>query len=404
VSLLLTPQDMGYLRRESARSPMHFLSVMLLESGEPVTIEQLRERVQARLPGIPALRHRLYEPWRGIGRARWVDDPTFDLEAHVRSIDLPTDRDGLCRAASDLGTRLMDRRRPLWQLLLGPPLEDGAQPLLFVGHHALFDGIFSNHAFDVLLGPEPVAPVHLAAPAPTIAERAGDAAAAIGTAVAFRFRRGSEAQPPAANETVLAGPVGPNRAMVGCSIPIASMRTVQSALGGTLYDQYVSMAAGGIRKLLLHRGADPGARPVIAMIPRDTRSDAERTTQGSRTASMLIELPLAVDDAAARLRAVTAATTAAKLGTESHGTLGWRWDVTTTGVTYPQMSLGGRRVVNGYFVVPLQGENRVAITGVRLSDVYAISITVDADAVPDVDVLNDGILDEAGALRSVVVG
>jgi hypothetical protein len=76
-----------------------------------------------------------------FGRAQWRRDPHFELQAHVRTVELPPPRDR--RALQALVSRLMstplERSRPLWQVHVIERYEGGTA-LLFRIHHAIADG------------------------------------------------------------------------------------------------------------------------------------------------------------------------------------------------------------------------------------------------------------------------
>jgi WS/DGAT/MGAT family acyltransferase len=78
-----------------------------------------------------------------IATPAFADDPTLDLNAHIRHIRVPgrgTDRDllDLCGSLAELP---LDRARPLWEFTLIEGLEGGRAALLQKVHHTITDGV-----------------------------------------------------------------------------------------------------------------------------------------------------------------------------------------------------------------------------------------------------------------------
>ncbi len=78
-----------------------------------------------------------------IATPAFADDPTLDLNAHVRRVRVPgkgDDRDllDLCGA---LAAQPLDRARPLWEFTLIEGLADGRAALLQKVHHTITDGV-----------------------------------------------------------------------------------------------------------------------------------------------------------------------------------------------------------------------------------------------------------------------
>ena len=105
---------------------------------------------------------------------RWEDDPTFDLDFHVRRYAVSHD-DGapqhatlqdLFDALGPIYERPFDRTRPLWELIeLDGPGEGAA--IFFRLHHGVADGVGGNAILAALTDAEPDA----AAPEPGMRER-----------------------------------------------------------------------------------------------------------------------------------------------------------------------------------------------------------------------------------------
>src|SRR3954464_13402695 len=93
----LTALDASFLHQEGPDSHMHVGAVARFE-GPPPPFEEILDSLRMRLHLVPRSRQRLQAPPppqpprarpAGTGRPLWIDDPTFDLEYHVRRTALP---------------------------------------------------------------------------------------------------------------------------------------------------------------------------------------------------------------------------------------------------------------------------------------------------------------------------
>ena len=116
-----------------------FANVTLLD--RPLDVPRFRARMALVVERVPRLRHRVSDP-PGIAAPRWVDDPLFDLDHHIRHVALPAP--GTERQLFDLATALaadpFDRARPLWQFVLVDGLEGGRGAMIQRFHHTVIDG------------------------------------------------------------------------------------------------------------------------------------------------------------------------------------------------------------------------------------------------------------------------
>jgi WS/DGAT/MGAT family acyltransferase len=101
-----------------------------------------RSRMEHATRAVPRLRQRVVTskaPWE---HPEWVEDPDFDLDHHLRWVDLGGDADD--RALYDLAATLMrqpfDRERPLWEFVTIEGLRGGRAAMLQRLHHTITDG------------------------------------------------------------------------------------------------------------------------------------------------------------------------------------------------------------------------------------------------------------------------
>src|SRR3954451_19703059 len=137
---------------------MHIGGVVTLEAPAP-DFAALREHVRSRLPLVPRYRQKLATPPLGLGRQRWIDDPAFNLDYHVRHTALPSPggAEQLRRLIGRLFAQRLGRTKPLWELWFVEGLEGGRTAILSKTHHALVDGVSGVDLATVLfdLDPEP---------------------------------------------------------------------------------------------------------------------------------------------------------------------------------------------------------------------------------------------------------
>src|SRR5206468_3749036 len=96
-----------------------FVQLTILDSAPDFA--RFRRRMEQAVEVLPRLRQRVVAPPLGrFSPPEWADDPTFDLDFHVRHLGLPPPHTE--RQLLDLAARLyedpFDRARPLWNLTI----------------------------------------------------------------------------------------------------------------------------------------------------------------------------------------------------------------------------------------------------------------------------------------------
>lgn len=101
-----------------------------------------RRRMELATARVPRLRQRVVTTRNPLGHPHWVEDPGFDLDHHLRWVDLGGDADDA--EVADLAATLMrqpfDRERPLWEFVTIEGLRDGRAAMLQRLHHTITDG------------------------------------------------------------------------------------------------------------------------------------------------------------------------------------------------------------------------------------------------------------------------
>ena len=98
--------------------------------------------MQSRLHLAPVFTRKLAPMPLQFANPVWVKDDQIDLDHHVRRVTLPQPgtRAQFEDCAAQLHAELLDRSRPLWQLVVIDGLPNGHAAYYFKVHHAVVDG------------------------------------------------------------------------------------------------------------------------------------------------------------------------------------------------------------------------------------------------------------------------
>jgi diacylglycerol O-acyltransferase / wax synthase len=331
----LSAVDASFLAQEKQSSHMH-VGALVIFDGPPPERDEFCRHMEARLDRVPRYRQKLAFPPLEAGRPFWVDDPSFNLDYHVRHTALPKpgSEAQLRELLGRIFSQRLDRSKPLWEVWIVHGLEDGRFALISKTHHALVDGVSGVDIATVLfdLGPVPAEPEPaepwVPQPEPSDAELvaegmvglartpfslAGRALGALGRPgeTVERVREAAEG----IGEVVWAGmnpapdvplnvEIGPHRRVRWVQSRLADFKEVKNALGGTVNDAVLTVVAGALRRWLGDRGVRTEGVELRALVPVSIRAEDERGSLGNRIAAMRGPLPVYVDDPVERLRVV----------------------------------------------------------------------------------------------------
>src|SRR5918997_6584209 len=145
----LSAVDASFLHEERQASHMHVGAIVLLDGAAP-TREEFASHIESRLPVVPRYRQKLAFPRLEMGRPFWVDDPSFNIDYHVRHTALPPpgNIEQLRGLVGRVFSQRLDRSKPLWEVWLvqgfrGEGEDESADGFVLVSktHHALVDGV-----------------------------------------------------------------------------------------------------------------------------------------------------------------------------------------------------------------------------------------------------------------------
>lgn len=344
----LNGMDAMLLYSETPNLHTHTLKVFVID---PTTapadgdfgFEAFRQHLLNRLRLLEPLRYRLIEvPWR-LDHPVWQENCEVDLDYHLRRVRVPAPggRRELDEVIGEIASTPLDRSRPLWEFHFAEGLAGGRCAVIGKVHHALADGIASANLLARLLDltevtsvePETDCPAAISAWLMLTAVRSQlrrllalpglirDAAVGFGRVRRRDRERGPHpdlAAPFDAPPTFLNHVVSPERRFASAAVPLADVKATAADLGVTVNDLILSIAAGGLRTLLVKYQGGAG-RPIIASVP--TATDKSDRVTGNEISGLSISLPVHIADPVERVRLVALATRIAK---EDHQVLGPR--------------------------------------------------------------------------------
>src|SRR3954452_16212734 len=443
----LSAVDAGFLAQEKPNTHMHIGGLALFE-GEAPGLEPFLAHIASRLHLVPRYRQKLAVPPLETGRPLWVDDPTFNLASHVRHTALPEpgDESALLAMAARVFSQRLDRSKPLWELWLVERRSGDGWALLSKTHHALVDGISGVDLASVLfdLGPETTAReggepwipqpepsgAELAARGITGAVRAvtGAATGALG-AVSKPAEALDRAREVAAGigevawnalnappDTPFNVPPGSHRRLQIVRADLDELKLVKDAFGTTVNDVVLAVVTGALAYFLQSRGRRTEGVELKAAVPVSVRSDDQRGALGNQLTQIMAPLPVFLDDPIARLcyvkdamdglkesRQALAASAIASLQGFAPPTIhaqasrlnfaGRFFNLLVTNVPGPQVPLYvlGRKLSEIFPIPFLAGERALAIAIMSYDGKVGCGLLGDYDALPDLDVVSEGI-------------
>jgi WS/DGAT/MGAT family acyltransferase len=430
----LSALDATFLELEEAdeTAHMHVGGAMVfdpLPGGGVPDVSDVRSHMEQRLDALPRYRHRLSEPHTGgLSWPSWVPDGSFDITRHIRRAALPAPggRDQLLEYCAKVWSHRLDRKRPLWEIVLVEGLEGGRWALVTKTHHAMVDGISSVDAAYLLLDSSPEPGEWRAQPPPPESAhddgvvRAALHAAAHPRETLRKTRRAvdlllhDELVP--AVRTGLNVPIGTERRFDVAEVALEDVKRIKAELGGTVNDVVLAACAGAFRRLLIVRGEELPGAGLRTMVPVNVRPEEDRGKLGNQVSSLFVHLPVAEPDALRRYRLTMAQTEELKSGGQAEGgqalvrftafappilhSFAARslfasrlFNTTITNVPGPPQPLYafGAQMREVYPLVPLAAEHAVGIAVVSYCGRLYFGLIADRDEVPELAELRIGL-------------
>ncbi len=347
----LSGLDSAFLALETSSAHMHVMSTAVVDPAtapDGFSFDAVRELLTARMHLLPPFRRRLVTVPFDLHYPLWLEDPSFDLDFHLRRAALPTPG-GVAELAAftaEAAGRPLDRSRPLWEMWYVEGVEGGNVAIVTKVHHSAIDGMSGTELIAALYDLEPapaprldveVAPDFRPDHVPNDIELLTFAAASIArqpvllvknlrktvrsvARVVSRVRNtdNKAGLPLTAPRLTLNGTITPHRKVAFADVSLAEVKKVKDAFGVKVNDVVLAIATGALRFYLDDRGELPD-RPLVATIPTSVRTPEQKASMGNRVSAMFAALPVQLDDPLERLHAIHASTIDAK---EMHEELG----------------------------------------------------------------------------------
>jgi diacylglycerol O-acyltransferase / wax synthase len=350
------------LRAERPATPLQIQMLLIYDPstapGGKVTFKGILEELDARLHLADVFRRRLTELPGGLHRPYWVDDPSFDLEYHVRHIGLPQPGDWrqLCIQIARLHARQIDLRRPPWEITVieglnsVPGVPRGSFAMAVKLHHCAVDGmasvqmiaamhdlaadsprpagpdgpwrpgalpttanLLSRTAINAALYPLRVGRV-LASNAPKVIGGLAGLPGKLVGGVASRVAEGSlPSFPP---KTRFNQTVSPHRVFEARFHDLADFKRIKASVpGSTVNDVALAYVGGALRKYLDGHGELPD-EPLVAACPISLREAGDKGSNGNMLFGRVQTLGTDIADPLERLAAIAASTAGSRSGSD----------------------------------------------------------------------------------------
>ncbi|MCU1696101.1 MAG: Diacylglycerol O-acyltransferase, partial [Mycobacterium sp.] len=165
----LSGLDASFLYIESPTQPLHVCSILELDTSTVpggYTFDRLRGALALAIAAVPEFRAKLADSQLNLDYPVWVEDEAFDLDRHLRRIDLPSPggRRELVDVCGHIASTPLDRDKPLWEMWViegvadTDPRAGGVLAVMAKVHHAVVDGVTGASLLSQLCTVEPDMP------------------------------------------------------------------------------------------------------------------------------------------------------------------------------------------------------------------------------------------------------
>jgi len=437
----LSAESAGFLWAESSRAFAHSAVLLVFEPGAlggaecGVDFEAIRSGVEARLARVPRARQKLrWIPFEN--HPIWVDDPSFNLEYHLRHTSLPRpgSEDQLRRMVARVHAQRLDRSRPLWECWVIEGLEGGRFAMLWKTHLCMVDPASGADLLETLLSAESYPPAPRVAsyrprPMPSAFELVRDEVVRQARLPRRAFERVSDAlrRPDwrheleqrargvakllgysirARTDTPLSGPTGPHRRFARWVVPLGEAQQIHRALGAPLHDVLLAVLAGAIHRFFHERLVNPATVDFRVSAPVSLATGTEQEDVGE----WIVELPIWEKDPVARVERIRQQTETLHAANPALGArtlagvaewtgsrrlaLGARAasrrlpvDLVLVNLPGPQTPLyfQGALLLEGFGIAPLREDHALGVSVMSYDGKLCWGLNADFDRLPDLD-------------------
>jgi WS/DGAT/MGAT family acyltransferase len=435
----LSARDAWFLYAERPSTPLDLGTVYVFEGGSRVPggrgAAGIEETIRERIHLVPRYRQRILRAPLNLAHPVWVDDPNFDLGAHVRREVLPPPGDGasLRKLVMRILSRPLDMRRPLWEVTIVTGLRNDRVVIVNRAHHAMVDGVSSVDIITLLLDtseeiykPDPPEAEWTPRTAPTRWQLIRPVLWNVGPQ-----RKDERSLVPAVWNTTrvpwksvftLSGKmvtprpdlffnrrIGTQRSGRGLKVPLSAFKALKEQFGCTVNDAVLAVVSDGLHRWFKARGERVPDR-VRVFCPVSVRGDAAGRL-GNQISGMVLELPtgdLTIEQRLRKIKVTTGdlkRTRQAVAADKLAGLADWApptllvlagrlmsnpqggANINVTNVPGPQFPLysGGAQLLEVWPFAPLYPSMGLGIAIVSYNGEAYFGLTADPGIVPDVE-------------------
>jgi diacylglycerol O-acyltransferase / wax synthase len=334
----LGPVD--YLLHRGEANPRTRSGIMALELLDSTpNWDRFRTRFENASRKVLRLRQKVVVPTLPTANPRWVVDPDFNLDFHVRRVRVS--EPGTLREVFDLAELILqsplDISRPLWTATLVEGLPDGKAATLLHVSHAVTDGVGGVEMFAEIYDLERDPPARPTPPLPVPQDLSpndlmregfnhlpvvliGGVMGAVSGAVSAAGRVLMEPVSTVSgivnyaisgirvvNRAAEPSPLLRRRSLAtrteAIDIPLADLHRAAKAGGGSINDAYLAGLCGALQRYHQALGVPIGSLPMA--VPVSLRADAD-TAGGNRFTGVNLSAPVGAGDPVARMRKIRA--------------------------------------------------------------------------------------------------
>jgi WS/DGAT/MGAT family acyltransferase len=331
--------DTAWLRMDLPTNLMVIVGVLMFEGR--LQVKQVRRTVENRFLAYRRFRQKAVQDPTG---SWWEDDTDFDIDSHLHQVALPgkAGKEELQAFVSDLASTPLDATKPLWQFHLVDNYAGGSALVMRI-HHCYADGIALVQV--MLSMTEATAKESLSLPAQDIEPPAGgeadfweqilrpvsgalEGATRVGRNLLDQGRE-LAANPALAQEAIegvtrkgmdfagelarlaLMGSDSPTRFKGRLGVrkrvawavpfPLDEVKVMGKALGCSINDVLLAMAAGALRDYLASKGDAVDGLQMRAVVPVNLRPNGKGRELGNQFGLVFLDLPVGIDHPLERL-------------------------------------------------------------------------------------------------------
>ncbi|MBS0316452.1 MAG: wax ester/triacylglycerol synthase family O-acyltransferase [Proteobacteria bacterium] len=342
----LSITDASFLHLETPETPMHVGSLMLFELPKGYRgdyYEDVKKVIGERMHLVTLFHRKLAQMPFELADPVWIEDDDIDLDYHVRHVTLrkPGTMEQLEQLVARLHSTLLDRSRPLWEVVVIDGLANGQIGYYTKAHHSGIDGKAGIELSKVLYD---TTPEIRSVPPPHRSRRSGQyqlgvaellqaalsnsvqqyaklgrllpsAAKALDAAGRVLAAQGAAGAQRSANlglsaKTIFNVAITNQRSYSTMSLPLDDLKALGRRVGGTVNTIVMAMCSGALRRFLSARGELPD-KSILAAVPVSLRSAGDNQ-MNNQVSVIRVDLATDIADPRERFKAIHASSESAK--------------------------------------------------------------------------------------------